>query len=318
MASSSKPIEILFKHVDGIDIYMDVYLSPSSSQQSPAPILLWWHGGGLLQGTRKGVSPHHLRAPASHGVTFISADYRLAPQFRLPTILSDCADAVKFLHTQQFQKATEGRADASRVILSGSSAGGWLSLLCGYRIGFDEIGVPKPPSVQGVVPIYPITDLEDPFWTTTQRPVKYMDRVIAREEVQPFLNPDEPTSRIASSALDSPRAIFYSFMVQEALLADLLLSGTEIPPSAFSIAGSLKTRKLDCPPTYIVHGDQDLKVPVKQSRDVVQALEELKQKGNADCEYEYEELPGLDHLFDREPKSQMEKMYAFIVRVSSR
>ncbi|KAJ4470285.1 Alpha/Beta hydrolase protein [Lentinula lateritia] len=320
MASQYKPIEILFKHADGIDISMDVYLSPSASSQNPAPILLWWHGGGLLQGTRKGVSPHHLRAPANHNITFVSADYRLAPQFRLPTILSDCADAIKFLHSDQFKKATEGRADPTRVILSGSSAGGWLSLLCGYGIGFDEAGVPKPPSIQGVVPIYPITDLEDPFWNTTQRPVKYMDRVVAYEEVQPFLNPNDPESRIASSALDSPRAIFYSYMVQEALLADLLLSGTNIPPTTFSVARYLKAlssaNKISVPPTYIVHGDKDLKVPVEQSRDVVEALEDL-QKPHVDVEYEYEELPGLDHLFDREPKSQMEKMYMFIQNVFS-
>ncbi|KAJ4474413.1 Alpha/Beta hydrolase protein [Lentinula aciculospora] len=316
MESSPKPIEILFKHADGIDIYMDVYLSPSASSKSPAPILLWWHGGGLLQGTRKGVSPHHLRSPANHNITFVSADYRLAPQFRFPTILSDCADAIKFLQTEKFRKATEGRADPARVILSGSSAGGWLSLLCGLGIGFDEIGVSKPPSVQGVVPIYPITDLEDPFWKTTQRPVKYMDRVIAFEEVQPFLNPYDLESQIASSALDSPRAIFYSYMVQEAILADLLLSDTNIPPGAFSVARFLRSsNKSMILPTYIVHGDQDLKVPVEQSRDVVKALEELKERG-ASVEYKYEELPGLDHLFDREPECQMEKMYAFIEQVS--
>ncbi|KAJ3720305.1 Alpha/Beta hydrolase protein [Lentinula raphanica] len=316
MATLSEPIEILYKHADGIDIYMDVYLSPSSSQENPAPILFWWHGGGLLQGTRKGVSPHHLRAPTNHRVTLVSADYRLAPQFRLPIILSDCADAVNFLHTEDFRKATQGRADPSRVILSGSSAGGWLSFLCGYRIGFDKIRIPKPPIVQGIVPIYPITDLEDPFWTTPQRPVKYMDRVIAREEVQPFLNPDDPTSRIASSTLDSPRAIFYSYMVQEALLENLLLSGTNIPASTFSVAGYLKeavgaAEEPDLPPTYIVHGDKDLKVPVEQSRDVVKALEDLKQR------YEYEEIPDLDHLFDREPDCQMGKMYAFIEGVFS-
>lgn len=46
---TSKPVEIPFKQADGLDIYMDVFLSPTASAENPAPILLWWHGGGLLQ-----------------------------------------------------------------------------------------------------------------------------------------------------------------------------------------------------------------------------------------------------------------------------
>ncbi|KAE9402632.1 alpha/beta-hydrolase [Gymnopus androsaceus JB14] len=292
---TSKPIEILFKHVDGLDIYMDVYLSPTASAENPAPILLWWHGGGLLQGTRKGAPPHFLSAPVKHNLTFVAADYRLAPQFRLPTILSDCADAMKFLHTKEFQAATEGRADASRVILSGSSAGA---------------GLPKPPTVQGNAAIYPITDLEDPFWKVPQRPVPYLDRMIAKEEVQPFIDPADSGSRVSFAALDSPRSMFYHYMLQEAILADLLLSGTNIPANSFSVAPFLRALTSTIVPTYIVHGDADTKVHVRQSRDVVEALKELN--GRVKIDYEYEEIPGVDHLFDFNPECEMEKMYGFI------
>lgn len=49
--------EHVFKHVDGIDILADVVLPSGASADSPLPVVLWWHGGGLLQGTRKGVWP---------------------------------------------------------------------------------------------------------------------------------------------------------------------------------------------------------------------------------------------------------------------
>ncbi|KAE9402603.1 alpha/beta-hydrolase [Gymnopus androsaceus JB14] len=292
---------------------MDVYLSPTATAESPAPIVLWWHGGGLLQGGRKDVPPHFLSAPVKHSLTFISADYRLAPQFRLPAILSDCADAMKFLHTKEFQTATEGRADISRVILSGSSAGGWLALLCANGIGFDAAGLPKPPTVKGNVAIYPITDLEDPFWKTPQRPVAYLDRMIAKEEVQPFIDPADSGSRVSFITLDSPRSMFYHYMLQEAILADLLLSGTNIPPNSFSVAPFLKALTSTIVPTYILHGDADTKVHVRQSRDVVEALKELN--GRVEIDYEYEEIPGVDHLFDYSPECEMEKMYKFIERV---
>lgn len=47
-------LECTFKQADGLDIKADVLLPPGATKESPAPVLLWWHGGGLLQGTRKG------------------------------------------------------------------------------------------------------------------------------------------------------------------------------------------------------------------------------------------------------------------------
>jgi acetyl esterase/lipase len=48
------PIEKLFKTVDGVEIGLDIYLPSTATSSKPVPVLLWWHGGGLLQGTRKG------------------------------------------------------------------------------------------------------------------------------------------------------------------------------------------------------------------------------------------------------------------------
>ncbi|KAL0568657.1 hypothetical protein V5O48_013320 [Marasmius crinis-equi] len=319
MTSAKEPIEIVFKQVDGIDIYLDVYLPSAATKENPAPIVLFWHGGGLLQGTRKGLGPHQLEAPEKHNVCLVSADYRLAPQFRFPAILSDCASAMTFLQSSAFQDAVQGRADPSRVVLSGGSAGGWLSLLCGMGIGFDESGIPRPPKVQGIAAIYPISDMQDPFWHTKQHPVSYMDKVVTREQVEPFINPDDKSSRISNSALTDRRGIFYSYMVQEAILPQLLLDGTDIPLTAFSVAPAIDSlkdtpNKYPVPPTFIVHGTLDDKVPIAQARDVVAALERLK-KGGTDADFEYEELEGVNHLYDREPGQPMDRYWAFIKRV---
>lgn len=78
----------------------------------------------------------------------------------------------------------------------------------------------------------------------------------------------------------------------------------------FAIGPALKTGKFVVPPTYIIHGTIDDKVPCRQARDVVEALRELK------ADVEYEELPGVDHLFDRDANCAMENMYAFVARVT--
>lgn len=68
--------------------------------------------------------PHHWSsAPAKHGVCVVSPDYRLAPQARMPQILTDCANVMKYLRSQEFAEATGGRVDAERICVSGGSAG---------------------------------------------------------------------------------------------------------------------------------------------------------------------------------------------------
>ncbi|KAJ7091268.1 Alpha/Beta hydrolase protein [Mycena epipterygia] len=303
-----KPLELVYSRVDGLDITLDVFLPESATETSKAPVLVWWHGGGLLQGTRKGTSPHHLSAPAKHGLCIVCPDYRLAPQTRLPGILADCKAAMDFVRSPAFALATGNRVDASKMILSGSSAGGWLCLLTGTGIGYEACGLEVPAPVSGIAALYPISDLADPFWTTKQHPVSYMPRVVPEEEVALFIDP--AAEKVAFTTLDSKRAVFYHYMVQEGILESLLLDGTGVSASAFAVASALRTGKFAVPPTYVIHGDIDDKVPCRQARDVVAAVKDLK------ADVEYEELPGVNHLFDKDPKCEMENMYAFIARVT--
>ncbi|KAK7005618.1 polyketide synthase [Favolaschia claudopus] len=306
--AAPKPLELAYKNVDGLNLTMDVFLPANATETSKVPILLWFHGGGLLQGTRKAVSPHHLSSPAKHNLCFVSCDYRLAPQTRVPGILADCKDAMDYIRSSTFADATGNRVDATRMVVSGSSAGGWLSFLTGTGIGYAACGLELPPPVSGIAALYPITDLADPFWTTKQHPVSYMPEVIPHAQVAAFVDPTSP--KVAFSAVDSSRAIFYHYMVQEGILESLLLDGTGVPASAIGVAPALKTGKFKVPPVWIIHGDIDDKVPCRQARDVVSVLKEM----NADVEYE--ELPGVNHSFDKDPQCEMDSMYAFIARVT--
>jgi len=71
-----------------VPIRLDVYLpsAPPSDGQG-LPLLVWFHGGGLLQGNRDSVAPHHLNGVTKHGYALISADYRLCPQVSVGEVL---------------------------------------------------------------------------------------------------------------------------------------------------------------------------------------------------------------------------------------
>ncbi|KAF5360758.1 hypothetical protein D9756_004433 [Leucocoprinus leucothites] len=256
-----EPIELVFSEADGVPIAMDVYVPEKATKEEPAPILLWWHGGGLLQGTRKAAAPHTRYAPAKHNLCIVSVDYRLAPQTRLPGILADCKAAIDFLRSDKFAQATGNRVDASRLIVSGSSAGGWLALLAGTGIGFKASGVEPPTGIAGVVAIYPITDLLDPFWSTKHRPVVYLDRIIEDHEMATFVDPNSEKTSWAEAT--GKRSLFYHYMVQEAILVQLLLEGTGVDPIEYSIAQNIRAGKVRAlPPTYIITGNKDTKVRI--------------------------------------------------------
>ncbi|KAJ7188114.1 Alpha/Beta hydrolase protein [Mycena filopes] len=302
-----KPLELVYSKVDGLELVLDVFLPETATETSKVPVLVWWHGGGLLQGTRKAVSPHHLRAPTKHNICLVSPDYRLAPQTRIPGILADCKAAMDFIRSPEFAAATGNRVDSSKMVVSGSSAGGWLALLS-TGIGYAACGLELPQPVSGIAALYatciytPISDLASPFWKTKQHPVSYMSQVIPHEQVAPFIDP--------AAEKDCVLGLFYHYMVQEAILESLLLDGTGVPASALAVAPELKTGKFTVPPMYVIHGDSDDKVPCQQARDVVAALKELK------ADFQYEELAGVNHLFDKDSSCEMENMYAFVARVT--
>ncbi|KAL0960406.1 hypothetical protein HGRIS_005446 [Hohenbuehelia grisea] len=305
--TAMSPLELVYKEIDGLKICLDVYIPINATPDLPLPVLLWWHGGGLLQGTRKGTTPHLVAAPNKYGLCVVSADYRLAPQTRLPGILADCKDAIDFLRSVEFSEATKGVVDTSKVVVSGSSAGGWLALMAGTGAGYEACGLEPPENISGIAAIYPITDLVDNFWTTSKGRVGYLERVLDKAELVCYLDP--AAEKTAFSALDSPRRLFYHYMVQEGLLQDLLLTGTSIEPSSFTVANFISSQVSgQPPPTYIIHGTIDGKVPVSQARHVVAAY---KQKGIA---IDYVELD-VDHGFDKEPMYRLDSMYTFIQRI---
>lgn len=156
---------VVFAVHDGVEIALDYFLPPGDGK---CPILLWFHGGGLLMGTRTSAWSHLRNAPKKHGLCMVTADDRLAPQTRMPGIMADIKACLDYLRSPDFASETGGRVDQSKIIVSGGSAGGWLALLLGSGVGFEASGLKAPEPPLGVAAIYPITDIEAPFFTTQQ------------------------------------------------------------------------------------------------------------------------------------------------------
>jgi acetyl esterase/lipase len=101
------------------DQQLDIYL-PSAPVRS-APVLVFAHGGGWTHGYKEWMG---LMAPplVDAGIVFISSGHRLAPEYKYPLPVEDCAAALGWVHRHI---AAHG-GDPNRIVVGGHSSGGHL------------------------------------------------------------------------------------------------------------------------------------------------------------------------------------------------
>ncbi|KAJ5693388.1 hypothetical protein N7462_002811 [Penicillium macrosclerotiorum] len=288
MASINPDHTIAYKRVGSLEIPMDIYLPKDKKN---APVLLWFHGGGLLQGRRDLLAPHMRTGVQTYGFVCISADYRLAPQVNVGEVFEDVKDCIRFIREELSGVLGEGLVDGSRLAVSGSSAGGFLSLLAGLYIE------PKP---QVIIPIYPITD-------PPRDPAPKGRYTASKGEMAPYL--DTQAAVVASSGKlpDDPRSNIYVYMLRAANLAELWgISGNENAAAPYRI--SRRIHDYGLPPAYILHGDADSAVGVEQSDEVAGAMM------GCGLTVQYERPHGEDHFLDNEDGYENKALYEFMLR----
>lgn len=159
-----------------LDVEFDLYLPAIPCPGAGHPLVIWFHGGGLLQGNKENLPPHFRRLPTydygGTNVAVISPNYRLAPQVPILEILEDVTVLLNYVRTKLNSKIGEDhRIDTERICLSGGSAGGYLALIAGLKmpknVSDEQVGgYEGEGGIKCIAPFYPITDLTDAFWST--------------------------------------------------------------------------------------------------------------------------------------------------------
>ena len=90
---------------------------------TPAPALLWIHGGGFLIGDPEQDRRSSIGFARELGITVAAVRYRLAPEHPAPAALEDAYAALTWL----FANADELGIDPTRIAIGGASAGGGLA-----------------------------------------------------------------------------------------------------------------------------------------------------------------------------------------------
>ena len=148
--------------------------------------LLYLHGGGYFA-----CSPQSHRAFTSHfarqGFRVFAPAYRLAPEHPFPAAIED-AEAV-------YKALVEGGADSRRVVVSGDSAGGGLSLSLLLRI--RDRGLPMPAAAALFSPLTDLAATGASIRENDERCAMFRGERIAIGAAF-YLNGADPTSPLAS------------------------------------------------------------------------------------------------------------------------
>ncbi len=114
--------DVEYANVGGVPLLLDLYLP--STDNGPAPVIVWIHGGGWRAGTKAG-------GPAARqslrGYAVASINYRLSDVATHPAQINDCKAAIRWLRAH----AAEYNLNPDRIGAWGSSAGGHLAALAG-------------------------------------------------------------------------------------------------------------------------------------------------------------------------------------------
>lgn len=133
--------------------------------EKPLPTLIYIHGGGWLFGDRTGAFPQLLPYFA-RGWNVINVEYRMSGQSLAPAAVGDCLCALRWV----YRNAKQYHVDVDRIVVTGHSAGGHLSLMLGVfdpASGLDS-GCPAdaawgdvPMKVAAVINWFGPTDVND-------------------------------------------------------------------------------------------------------------------------------------------------------------
>jgi acetyl esterase len=128
------------------DVPIRIYTPGTIPTGSPAPVTVFFHGGGWVFGDLDS-QDHYARVVATRSKTIVvSVDYRLAPEHRFPGAVEDTYAALQWVE----QNADTFGADPERIALFGESAGGNLAAVtaqeatrrCGPTVTFQALAYP--------------------------------------------------------------------------------------------------------------------------------------------------------------------------------
>jgi acetyl esterase/lipase len=116
--------DIVYGSANTTPLKLDVWYP--NAVKSPTPTLVYIHGGGWIFGTKE-TSVLEFLPFLEKGWRVVNVEYRMASNSHAPAAVEDTRCALRWV----FQNAKQWNFDTTKIVLTGHSAGGHLSLITG-------------------------------------------------------------------------------------------------------------------------------------------------------------------------------------------
>ena len=246
-----------FKTVGDVQVQADVY---RTDDKVVRPVVVWIHGGALIMGNRKSVPKNLLDLSRDEGYALVSLDYRLAPEVKLPEVIADVEDAFRWLRGAG---AKDCNLDPSRVVVTGGSAGGYLTLMTGVVVD------PRPTAL---VAYWGYGDVDGDWYTKPSDFYRKQGPLIDRADAYKAVGGKVITG--SEDGIDMrARGRFYLYLRQNGLWTKEV-TGFDPATDRKKLDRYCPVRNVSpgYPPTLLVHGTEDTDVPYQLSADLAKEL----------------------------------------------
>ena len=236
-------VTYVYKQTEGLDLRVDAYLPQTSNGRA----ILYYHGGAGIFGSRKDVIEPQCYLDS--GYTFLSVDYRLAPESALPQIVEDCRDAY---HWVVENGAPRFGISPNGVAVAGFSFGGYMAQLMAVSLKprpFAALSFSGYGDLMGSMYLTP-----DPFYLKTQ-PHHDSKYLTSQRSDRPLAVPD--TKDRLAIYFDTRQTASW---IQLVARLDPLAEASSIFPYC-----PIRILTPDASPTFIFHGTEDTDVPYQQA-----------------------------------------------------
>lgn len=233
------------------------------------PVILYIHGGGLFFGSKEEISPEIVQFYLKAGYHLFSINYRLAPEAKISEIKEDIILAFEWLKNNTDPTLTYNH---EKIILMGSSAGAYLSLL-------SACSTIKP---FAIISFYGYGRI-DSSWATTPNHYYNTKNQVPYSLVEHLLSTIPLTSCPAEA-----RYALYLYGRQSGKWIELITSS----PEERKMNSPYYYLDAHFPPTILLHGTNDQDVPYSESEAIYTKLKDLK------VPTQLVTIPNGKHLFD--------------------
>ena len=183
--------DVIYGVENGHENKLDIIYRRNAS--APVPTVIYIHGGGWVLGDKAGAVLHMLPY-LKMGWAAVNVEYRMASASKAPGVVEDCRCALRWI----VRNANEYHIDPARLVVTGHSAGGHLSLTTGMLRESDGLDTNCPgdkgeaePRVAAIVNWYGITDVADLLTGSNRKTyaVAWLGSATNKEEVAHRVSP---------------------------------------------------------------------------------------------------------------------------------